>query len=540
MAHSDISSVTCSGLAFAWPDGTPVFEDFDLSVGPGRTGLIGLNGSGKSTLLRLVAGELAPAAGSVRTAGDVGYLPQNLVLDTGRRVDEALGIATARAALHAIEAGDASEENFAAIGDDWDVEERARATLDELGLGRIDLDRTIGEVSGGESVLLRLAALLLRRPDVLLLDEPTNNLDLEARRRLYDAVASWSGVMIVVSHDRELLDLVDQVADLRGGEVSWYGGNFSAYEEALAVEQEAAERMVRVAEADVKRQKRELADAHVKLARRERYGQKMYENKREPRAVMKLRKRSAQESAGKHRIMHTEKLEEARERLDEAVDAVRDDDEIRVDLPHTAVPAGRTVLTVRDLELPYGVARVPAFEIRGPERIALVGRNGAGKSTLLRMIAGELPPVEGEVVTEVPARYLPQRLDILDDSLTVAENVARFAPDATNNRIRARLARFLFRGARADRIAGTLSGGERFRASLASLMLAEPAPQLLMLDEPTNNLDMASVRKLTAALESYEGALLVASHDVPFLGEIGITRWMRLDGELTRVEADDV
>jgi ATPase subunit of ABC transporter with duplicated ATPase domains len=136
-------------------------------------------------------------------------------------------------------------------------------------------------------------------------------------------------------------------------------------------------------------------------------------------------------------------------------------------------------------------------------------------------------------VAHVPVRYLPQRLDVLDDGLTVAANVARFAPRATDNRIRARLARFLFRGARADRPAGTLSGGERFRAALAALMLAEPAPQLLMLDEPTNNLDMASVRQLTTALEGYEGALVVASHDVAFLREIGVTRWLVLDGELS-------
>ncbi|MGP3982330.1 ABC-F family ATP-binding cassette domain-containing protein [Streptomyces sp. KR80] len=536
MAHSATSSVTCSAHSFAWPDGTAVLDGFDLAVGPGRTGLIGLNGSGKSTLLRLLAGELTPVAGSVRVAGEIGYLPQDLVLDTALRVDAALGIAEARAALHAIESGDASEEHFTAVGDDWDVEERARAVLDQLGLRHIGLDRTIGEISGGESVLLRLAALLLRRPDVLLLDEPTNNLDLDARRRLYEAVASWSGVMVVVSHDRELLELVDQVADLRDGEIRWYGGGFSAYEEALAVEQEAAERMVRVAEADVKRQQRELAEAQVRLARRRRYGQKMYDTKREPRAVMKERKRQAQVSAGKYRTMHAEKLEEAKERLDEAVEAVRDDDEIRVDLPHTAVPTGRVVLTLRDLELRYG-ARVPAFEVRGPERIALLGRNGAGKSTLLRTIAGELEPAGGEAVADVPVRFLPQRLDVLDDALSVAENVARYAPAATNNRIRARLARFLFRGARADRAAGTLSGGERFRAALAALMLAEPAPQLMMLDEPTNNLDMASVRQLTSALTSYEGALIVAGHDIPFLRGIGITRWVRLDGELAEVES---
>lgn len=532
--------ITCSSLTFAWPDGTGVLDDFQLAVGPGRTGLIGLNGSGKSTLLRLIAGDLTPTGGTVRTTGEVGYLPQNLVLDTALRVDEVLGIAGTRAALHAIEAGDPSEEHFTAVGDDWDVEERARATLDRLGLGHISLDRTIGEVSGGEGVLLRLAALLLARPDVLLLDEPTNNLDLYARRRLYEAVAAWSGVMVVVSHDRELLELVDQIADLHDGEVTWYGGNFSAYEEALAVEQEAAERMVRVAEADVQRQKRELADAHVKLARRKRYGQKMWDAKREPKIVMGARKRAAQESAGKHRIMHTEKLAEAKERLDEAADAVRDDDEIRIELPYTKVHPGRGVLRLSELRLRYGAEAKGEFEIRGPERIALVGRNGAGKTTLLRTITGELAPVAGEAVAEVPLRFLPQRLDVLDDGLSVVENVARFAPEATNNRIRARLARFLFRGARADRLAGTLSGGERFRAALAALLLAEPAPQLLMLDEPTNNLDMASVRKLTAALESYEGALIVASHDVPFLESIGITRWLLLDGELRDITADEV
>ncbi|MFA3873112.1 ABC-F family ATP-binding cassette domain-containing protein [Streptomyces sp. MMCC 100] len=535
------ASLTCTSLSFSWPDGTTVFDGLDVAFRPGRTGLVGVNGAGKSTLLKLIAGQLTPAEGTVRVVGEVGCLPQHVTLDTALRVDEALGISGRRAALHAIEAGDASEEHFETVGDDWDVEERALATLGELGLGHVGLDRTVGEVSGGESVLLRLAALLLRRPDVLLLDEPTNNLDVYARRRLYAAVRTWPGVLVVVSHDRELLELVDQIADLRSGSVTWYGGNLSAYEEALAVEQEAAERMVRVAESDLRKQKRELADAQVALARRRRYGQKMYDTKREPRAVMKLRARTAQQSAGKYRIMHEEKLAEAKERLDDAVEAVRDDDEIRVDLPYTAVPPGRTVLTLRDLELAYGARVEGGFDLYGPERIALIGRNGAGKTTLLRTVAGELEPVAGEARAHVPLRFLPQRLDVLDGELSVAENVARFAPGATGNRIRARLARFLFRGARADQQAATLSGGERFRAALAALMLAEPAPQLLMLDEPTNNLDMASVRQLTTALESYEGALIVASHDMPFLGSLGITRWLLFEeGELRETAPESV
>ncbi|MEV8363660.1 ABC-F family ATP-binding cassette domain-containing protein [Streptomyces niveus] len=532
--------LTCSALSFAWPDGSVVFEDFQLAVGPGRTGLVGVNGSGKSTLLKLLAGALTPTGGKTNAVGEIGYLPQDAVLDTGLRVDQALGIADARAALLAVEAGDTRAEHFAAIGDDWDVEERARATLDQLGLGHIGLDRTIGEVSGGECVLLRLAALLLARPSVLLLDEPTNNLDLYARGRLYEAVDAWSGVLVVVSHDRELLDLVDRIADLRDGGVTWYGGNFSAYEEALAVEQEASIRMVRVAESDVQRQKRELADAQVKLARRKRYGQKMWDTKREPKTIMQERKRQAQVSAGKHRIMHTAKLAEARERLDEAVEAVRDDDEIRIELPATQVHSGIGVLRLRELELRYGARATGEFAIHGPERIALVGRNGAGKTTLLRTVAGELAPVSGEAEALVPTRFLPQRLDVLDDALGVAANVKRFAPAATDNEIRARLARFLFRGARADQPVGTLSGGERFRASLAALLLAEPAPRLLMLDEPTNNLDLASVRALTGALGAYRGALVVASHDVPFLESIGITRWLALDGELRDTTVEEV
>ncbi len=527
-------AVICSGLTFAWPDGTPVFSDLSLVIGPGRTGLIGLNGSGKSTLLRLMAGELTPARGSVRLASELGYVPQNVTL-TGTRIEDALGIARIRAAVAAIEAGDASEENFARVGTDWDAEERARATLDRLGLDQVPLERRISELSGGESVLLCLAAQFLRRPGVLLLDEPTNNLDLDARHRLYDAVSSWAGAMVIVSHDRELLDRADQIAELRDGEVRWYGGNFTDYEEALAVEQGAAERTVRAAEADVRRQKRELIETRTKLDRRVRYGQKMQETKRSPKILANGLKRRAQVSAAKLRDTQLDRLDGAGKRLAEAEEALRDDAEIRVDLPETSVPAGRGVLTLSGLEVRYG-ARAELI-VRGPERIALTGPNGAGKTTVLRTITGEIAPVRGEVKLAVPVRYLPQLLDILDPGLTVVQNVARAAPKATVNQIRARLARFLFRGRRADQRAGTLSGGELFRAALATLLLAEPPPQLLLLDEPTNSLDMASVRQLSGALRSYQGALIVASHDVPFLRDLGITRWLRLDGELADIDA---
>jgi ATPase subunit of ABC transporter with duplicated ATPase domains len=554
------AAILCSDLSFSWPDGAPVFTGLSLAIGSaanhgGRTGLIGVNGSGKSTLLRLIAGELRPAAGAIRARGQVGYLPQIITLGARRTVAELLGITAARDALLAIEAGEAGEageDAFAAVGDDWDIEERSRAWLDRLGLTGLGLDDPVARLSGGETILVALTALFLRRPDVMLLDEPTNNLDLAARERLYDTVAAWTGVMVIVSHDRELLSRVDQVADLSGGNVRMYGGNLAAYEEMLAGEQEAAQRAVTAASAEVRRERRDQIEAQVKQATRDRQGRRLAASGSIPKMVADARKKHAQESAGHARVLHAERLQAARDRLEEAERAVRDDAEIRVKLPGTAIPAGRTALTLTGLAgarwhpaapEPATVATTPPevladLIIRGPERIALTGPNGAGKTTLLRAIADQaaLPGVTVRLGSVVG--YLPQRLDILDDSLTVVDNVRAAAPAASVNEVRASLAKFLFRGARADRLAGTLSGGERFRAVLAALLLAEPAPQLLLLDEPTNNLDMASVRQLSQALAGYRGAILVASHDMPFLRSAGITRWLRLDRDAGLADID--
>jgi ATPase subunit of ABC transporter with duplicated ATPase domains len=544
-------SIVLSDLSFSLPDGRVVLSKLSASFNPGRTGLIGANGSGKSTLLRLVAGDLRPTSGSVSAGGEVGYLPQELALDVGATVASLLGIGPVREAIRAIEGGSVDPAVFDAVGDDWDVEDRAREWLDRLGLAHVGLDDPVRRLSGGETVLTALSAQLLRRPAVLLLDEPTNNLDLDARRRLYAAVEAWPGVLLIVSHDRALLSRVDQVADLSGGALRMYGGNLEAYESMLATEQAAALRAVSSAGADVRREKRDLVESQVKQARRDRMGRALAASGSLPRIVAGGRKRAAEVSAGKGREVALARIADAKGRLAEAEGALRDDSSIRISLPGTAVPAGRTVLTARGLDAPWApwhealadchlgdgdlddVGRLAELVVRGPERVALTGPNGAGKTTLLRALAGTGGPagtLDGAGVRRNAAfGYLPQRLDILDDQLTVVENVRAVAPRASVNEVRAGLARFLFRGGRADQVAGTLSGGERFRAVLAALLLADPPPQLLLLDEPTNNLDMASARQLSEALSCYQGALVVVSHDVPFLQSIGITRWLRLD-----------
>ncbi|MFI6904518.1 ABC-F family ATP-binding cassette domain-containing protein [Nonomuraea sp. NPDC050394] len=527
--------IICSNLSFSWPDDTPVFGDLSFSVGGGRTGLVAPNGAGKSTLLKLIAGEYRPGGGSVSVKGVLGYLPQSLPLAGDLTVAEVLGVAPVIAALDAIESGDASEEHFTTIGNDWDIEERTRAQLDRLGLGELAFGRTLATLSGGQIVSLGLAAQLLRRPDVLLLDEPTNNLDRGARDRLHDVLGEWKGCLLVVSHDRALLDRMDRIAELDRGEVRFYGGGFTAYEEAVRTEQEAAERTVRGAEQELKREKREMQQARERAERRAGNAARNLKSAGLPRIFAGNMKRGAQESAGRAGQMHASRVGDAQARLDEAGRALRDEQKIVLHLPGTSVPAGRTVflgerLRARELFAEPGLD----LTVRGPERIALTGPNGAGKSTLLRMISGDLEPGGGLARrAEGRVAYLSQRLDLLDEERTVAENLAAFAPAMPAAERMNLLARFLFRGARAHLPVGVLSGGERLRATLACVLCAEPAPQLLLLDEPTNNLDLVSVGQLESALAAYEGAFVVVSHDERFLTEINVERRLELsDGRL--------
>lgn len=534
--------IICSDLSFSWPDDTPVFDGLSFSVPGGRTGLVAPNGAGKSTLLRLIAGDLRPSGGGVSTQGALGYLPQNLPLTGDLTVAEVLGIAPILAALDAVESGDTSEEHFTTIGSDWDIEERTRAQLARLGLGHLSPDRRLHTLSGGQIVSLGLAAQLLRRPEVLLLDEPTNNLDADARHRLYDLLADWNGCLLLVSHDRALLERMDRIAELDRGEIHFHGGNFTEYEAAVRAEREVAEKNIRNAEQELEREKRELQQARERAARRASTATRNLGNAGLPKIFAGTMKRNAQESAGKASETHSARVGAAKNRLDQAERALREEQRIVVELPGTEVPSGRTVFAGERIDFQYEQRPILTgvdLIIRGPERIAVTGPNGVGKSTLLRLIHGDLAPQGGQITrAEGRVAYLSQRLDLLDPARTVAENLAVFAQNMPESRRRNLLARFLFRGSRVDLPVGVLSGGERLRATLACVLFAEPAPQLLLLDEPTNNLDLISVGQLESALNAYRGAFVVVSHDERFLAEVGVRRWLRLsEGRLLEVGA---
>lgn len=538
--------ITCSNLSFSWPDDTPVLDDLSFTVGAGRTGLVAPNGAGKTTLLKLIAGEYRPTAGTVAVNGVLGYLPQNLPLVGEPTVAEVLGIAPMIQALAAIEAGDADEEHFTTIGNDWDIEERTRAQLDRVGLGPLSFDQRLATLSGGQIVSLGLVAQLLKEPDVLLLDEPTNNLDVAARRRLYDVLADWTGCLLLVSHDRALLDRMDRIAELDRHELRVFGGNHTEYEAAVRAAREVAEKNVRNAEQEVKREKREMQQARERSARRASNAARNLKSAGLPRIVAGAMKRGAQESAGRANETHAARVGEAKARLDEAGRALREEPQLALELPQTQVPAGRTVFSGDGLQTDFAGRQMFAEQgldltIRGPERIALTGANGVGKSTLLRMIHGDLAS-SGPAINRAEGRvaYLSQRLDLLDPERSVVENLAAAAPGMSDAQRLNLLARFLFRGDRVHLAVGALSGGERLRATLCCVLFAEPAPQLLLLDEPTNNLDLVSVARLESALVAYQGAFVVVSHDERFLAEIGVTRWLRLsEGRLEEIARPD-
>jgi len=516
-------SLVFDRVRLVWPDGTVALDGVSGALGRGRTGLVGRNGAGKSTLLRVAAGSLTPTSGTVSASGDVAMLPQRLAADPRRPVSSLLGVETALTALRAIESGDVAPHHFDAVGDDWDVEARAHTLLAEAGVASDALDRTVGELSGGETMLAALVGLRARAADITLLDEPTNDLDRKARSRVSELIREWPGTLVVVSHDVGLLELMDATAELYGRTLSVVGGPYSAWRAQRDAEQEAAVRAERDAAQSLRRERRQRIESYDKLATRSRVAHKAQVEKRVPKIIAGARANAAQVSAGRLSTEMRGKEDAARAALSEASARVRDDDVVRIDLPDPRNAAGRRILSLGDGEREWIVT--------GRERVALVGRNGAGKTTLLESLVHSTAP-SGQVFARASVEhvgYLPQRLDGLDDTASVLDTVCAAAPSVPVPLVRDRLARFLVRGDAAARPLGSLSGGERFRVALARVLLADPPPQLLVLDEPTNNLDLDTVDQLVSALQAYRGAVLVVSHDDAFLARLGLDLELELE-----------
>jgi ATPase subunit of ABC transporter with duplicated ATPase domains len=534
--HTKHQGIVISDLSFNWPDGTHVFSKINAQFGNNKTALIGQNGAGKSTLLRLIVGELKPNTGSVQSSSKIGYLPQNLLNFYSTSVMQLFGVEKEIIALRAIEQGNTNEELFNTLDNKWDIEDRIFTFLSKKNLSHINLSRTIESLSGGEAVRIYVAALEFKGAEFLVLDEPTNNLDAKALQDVIDMLLAWKKGALIVSHDPILLNIVDQCAELFQGKIRIYGGNFSFYQEQRQLESNAANRAYQDAEKELQIRKQQEIRAHEISARRSSNAKKNQHSLGLPKVAINFFKNNSENSAGKNNELHQHKVSEAKDRLHEAKENLRNEEKIIIDLPDTLVNDHKKILDVKSVTFSYTAdhklfhQKGICFSVYGPERIAIQGANGSGKSTLLALIAGEIQPESGiiERGTE-QIGYVDQRLKGIDPNLSVYNNVAKKALNLTESEIRIRLGRFLFRNQRAFLPINVLSGGERFRALLATILNAQPAPQLLLLDEPTNNLDLTSIKQLEDAVCAFRGALIVISHNSTFLENIGITRYIKIE-----------
>jgi ATPase subunit of ABC transporter with duplicated ATPase domains len=516
--------LTLDGVTCALPDGRLLFSDLHGTLDERHTGLVGRNGVGKSMLAGILAGRHEPTRGRCVRHGEVYHLAQR-VSDDATSVAGLAGVAGTIAALGRIEAGSTGQLDFDLVGEHWDMRERLRHALDEEGLAHVGIEAPAGTLSGGEAMRVALLGARLHAADYLILDEPSNHLDGDARRALRQWLRAWTGGLLVISHDRELLADMDRILELSPSGLRAYGGGYAFYADARRAEREAAQRALDASKAERRRGEQALREQQERQARRQARGRRDAGDANLPRIMLGGRKSRSEATAGR--------LERQRDALREGLagkvaDAARrvDDEAVPALLAlGTARVAGRRVAVLEDVELPHvrGATRRIDLILRSDQRVGVTGPNGSGKSTLVQVLAGRLAPLAGRVNVSARTAWLDQRLGTLDPWRPLIAQMREAAPSSAEDALRLRLALL---GLGADKVelpAGSLSGGERLKAALSHALVAEPPPELLLLDEPGNHLDIASLEALEVMLAQYEGALVVISHDEAFLGRIGLT-----------------
>lgn len=529
--HSKFMSIIIKDLSYTHTDKEVLFSNLNLIINSGeKTALTGNNGCGKSTLMRILAGEASPGTGSVHCSGHLYYVPQHFGQYDGRTVAQVLGIDRKLTALHAILNGDTAEEHFARLDNDWNIEERTQAVLHAWHLNGISLLRPLEGLSGGEKTRLFLAGMELKEPDTLLLDEPTNHLDTAGRKRLYDFVHRTSATVLVISHDRTLLNLLPAICELSRNGLACYGGNYDFYKEQKEVHRNALQQQLEEKEKALRLARKTAREMEERKARQNTRGEKASIKKGIPRILLGGLKNHAENSSSKLSNVHAEKTDKIQQEITNLKGSLPQTNKLKTDFNASALHIGKILVTAQNINFHYSDSNtnlwtVPlSFQLRSGNRFCIKGDNGSGKTTLLKLITGELTPTGGTIErADFTYIYLDQEYSLIQNEYTVSEQAEAFnlrhLPEHETKTI---LNRYLFPQDVWNKPCSKLSGGEKMRLAFCCLMIADNTPDLFILDEPTNNLDIESIEIITATIRNYQGTVLAVSHDRDFLKETGI------------------
>lgn len=529
--------LTLDGVSCVLPDGRTLFHDLRERFDHRPTGLIGRNGCGKTLLAHILAGRREPSSGRCTRAGAVYYVAQQVSRAGGLSVADLAGLRATLDALDRLAAGNAQPGDLDAIGNRWDLRQRFHAELEYCGLARLQPDTPAGTLSGGQATRIALIGAFLSGADYLILDEPSNHLDAIGRRALQDQLQRWPKGLLVISHDRRLLDGMARIVELSARGLRSYGGGYALYAQCKAEERESAARRLELAKIERERGARALREQRERQERRRSRGRRHGQEANQAGILLDRQKERAQTSAGRLQRQRAA----ASERLDRGVREawLAVDDEVSIVLHEPAAAAtSRRVAELDAVALPFlpPPARNVDLVLGARQRVGVVGPNGSGKSTLLRLLAGRAEPLAGRSAVHVPVAYLDQQLAHLDRRTSAIEQLQRVAAATAQGTLRTWLAQLGLDAARIGLPSGELSGGERLKAALACALYADPPAGLLLLDEPSNHLDLPSLQALEATLRGYRGALLVASHDEAFLDALALTDRLRATAQGWRLE----